>query len=152
MNRTISAAAAVLISTAAGAGAQAQTAPGGFYRQANQAAVMYQYGPAIFCQVQNEAQMAAYGGFPKVIVVAQLKMAGKQTGSCGWPHGFYRKSNGPAVYRLYGAPGSISEICHVINEQQMAAFGGFGQVKIVPPQSDLGRGRAAVTECNSRAG
>jgi hypothetical protein len=37
----------------------------------------------------------------------------------------------------------------VVNEQQMAAFGGFGKVAVVPPASDIGRGRGGVTECRN---
>lgn len=62
---------------------------------------MYQYTANLYCHVQNEAQMAAYGGFSKVQVV-RLKMTGRQTGDCGWPNGFYRRSSEPAVYRLSG--------------------------------------------------
>lgn len=124
------------------------TAAGGFYRQADRTEVMYQYTSSLFCHVQNEAQMAAYGGFSKVQVVPRLQMAGQQTGGCGWPNRFYRRSNEPKVYRLSG-PGFGSDICHVVNEQQMAAFGGFGKVTVVPPSSDLGRGRGAVTECKN---
>lgn len=138
---------AILLAAAACSAVQAQTVIGGFYRQADQAAVMYQYAPTAFCHVQNEGQMAAYGGFSKVKVVPLLAMLGRQTGECGWPDGFYRRSNEPAVYRLFDGA-----ICHVVNERQMAAFGGFKLVKVVRPASDLARGRGGVTECNVRAG
>jgi hypothetical protein len=141
---TIAAVAAGLSLTCATSNAQA---PGSFYRQSNQPAVMYQYTASLFCQVQNETQMAAYGGFAKVQVVPRVQMAGRQTGTCGWPNGFYRRSNEPAVYRLTGngvAPGIGADICQVVNEQQMAAFGGFGQVKVVQPTSEIGRGRNPV--------
>lgn len=88
--------------------AQAQTTVGGFYRQANQTAVMYQYGRDLYCHVQNETQMAAFGGFSKVTQVPRLAMTGRQTGDCGWPNGFYRRSNETAVYRLYG-PGGLAQ-------------------------------------------
>lgn len=136
-------------------GAQAQTAIGGFYRQSGQPAVLFQYTRDFYCQVQNEGQMAAYGGFSKVTEVPRLAMAGRQTGACSWPNGFYRRSNETAVYRLYGVgvvSGVGADICHVVNEQQMAAFGGFRQVRVVAPTSDLARGRGAVSPCNTRAG
>lgn len=128
----------------------AQT-PGVFFRQADRPDVMMQYQPNLYCHVQNENQMAAYGGFGQVQVVPQLRMVGTQTGDCGWPNGFYRKANDPAVYRLYGT-GQQSfnlgeSICHVVNEQQMAANGGFSQVRVVSANSDLGRGRSPVVEC-----
>jgi hypothetical protein len=36
-----------------------------------------------------------------------------------------------------------------VNEQQMAAFGGFGLVKVVQPTSELGRGRNQVAPCRN---
>ena len=132
--------------------AQAQASAGSFYRQNNAAAVMYQYSGNNFCHVQNEAQMAAYGGFSRVQVVPRLMMAGMQSGTCGWPNGFYRRSDRPEVYRLSGSggiPNVGADICHVVNEQQMAAFGGFRLVKVVPPNSDIGRGRRPVTPCRN---
>lgn len=130
--------------------ASAQAVVGGFYRQADRPAVMYQYMAGHYCHVQNEAQMAAFGGFAKVKVVPRIAMVGTQTGTCGWPNGFYRRSNEAAVYRLSGT-GVVANvgpnICHVVNEQQMAAFGGFRLVKVVPPTSELGRGRSKITPC-----
>lgn len=135
---------------AAGQPGSAQT-PGVFFRQADRAEVMMQYQPNLYCHVQNENQMAAYGGMGQVQVVPQLHMAGTQTGDCGWPNGFYRKGTDPAVYRLYGTGQqrfNLGEsICHVTNEQQMAAYGGFSQVRAVSATSDLGRGRSPVVEC-----
>jgi hypothetical protein len=130
--------------------ALAQGGVGGFFRQADQPAVMFQYTLQTYCHVQNEAQMAAYGGFSRVQVVPRLMMMGRQTGTCGWPNGFYRRSDRPEVYRLSGrgvVPNVGPDICHVVNEQQMAAYGGFRLVKVVPPTSDIGRGRRPVTPC-----
>jgi len=143
----VKASGAILLAVAACFAVQAQTAIGGFYRQADQAPVMYQYTATAFCHVQNESQMAAYGGFSKVKVVPLLAMLGRQTGDCGWPDGFYRRSNEPAVYRLFDGA-----VCHVVNERQMAAFGGFKLVKVVMPTSDLARGRGGIAPCNVRAG
>lgn len=127
--------------------AQPRTAPGGFYRQANMAAVMYQYAPDRYCHVQNEAQMAAYGGFGRVRVVPYLQMWGRPTGACGWPNGFYRRANETAVWQL-GGPGQVGNmVCHVRDERQMMRFGGFGQVRVVPPGSDLMRGRSMMGGC-----
>ncbi|RVT96091.1 hypothetical protein EOD42_13285 [Rhodovarius crocodyli] len=136
-------------------GAAAQTQPGNFYRQSDRPAVMYQYTRDYYCQVQNEAQMAAFGGFSKVRQVPRLAMSGQQTGSCGWPNGFFRRSNETVVYRMSGvgvAPEFGPDICSVANEAQMAAFGGFGRVRVVPPTSDLARGRRMSGVCNPRAG
>ncbi|MBS7792393.1 hypothetical protein KTR66_20540 [Roseococcus sp. SDR] len=146
---------AALLSLAFMAGAEAQTAVGGFYRQTNQNAVMFQSARDRYCQVQSESQMAAFGGFSKVTVVPRIAMLGQQTGACAWPNGFYRRTNETAVYRLYGVgtvAGIGTDICHVVNEQQMASFGGFRLVKVVAPTSDLGRGRGPVAPCNTRAG
>lgn len=140
-------ASSILLAAASCSSVQAQTVVGGFYRQADQTPVMYQYSAKNYCHVQNEGQMAAYGGFDMVEVVSVLAMRGRQTGSCAWPDGFYRRSNEPAVYRLFDG-----SICHVINGEQMAAFGGFDIVTVVKPASDLARGRGEVTECNARAG
>lgn len=125
---------------------------GGLYRQSDQAAVVFNYAPDLYCRVQNEDQMAAYGGFERVQVVSQLPRRGRPTGDCGWPNGFYRRSDEAAVYRLSGVgvvPYVGGDICHVVDEQQMSAFGGFAQVRVVSPESDLGRGRWRVTDCVS---
>jgi hypothetical protein len=140
-------ASSILLAAATCSAAQAQTVVGGFYRQVDKAPVMYQYSASNYCHVQNEGQMAAFGGFAKVKVVSVLAMRGQQTGDCSWPDGFYRRSNEPAVYRLFDG-----SICLVVNEQQMAAFGGFKLVKIVKPTSDLARGRGNFARCNARAG
>ncbi|WPB84931.1 hypothetical protein [Sediminicoccus rosea] len=116
---------------------------------------MFQYTRDRYCHVQSESQMAAYGGFSKVTVVPRLAMMGQQTGTCAWPNGFYRRRNETAVYRLYGVgvvAGVGTDICHVVNEQQMGSFGGFQQVRVVQPTADFGRGRGPVSPCNTRAG
>jgi hypothetical protein len=122
-----------------------------FFRQRDQPAVMFQFQADMYCHVQNEDQMAAYGGFGQVRVVPRLQMAGQQTGDCDWPNGFYRRSNAPEVYRLFGGTPGLANvggsICHVVNEQQMAAYGGFSQVRVVNPASDLGHGRGEVAPC-----
>lgn len=130
-----------------------QPAKGGrFYQKSGQPAVMFQYTDALWCHVQTPRQMNAYGGFKLVIKVPILKMVGRQTGDCGWPNGFYRRNNEPAVYRLSGAsvvPNVGLDICHVINPKQMALFGGFGKVVVVEPVADIGRGRRTMTECRN---
>jgi hypothetical protein len=120
-----------------------------FYRQADKPEVYFQFSTEGHCHVQNEWQMAAYGGFDQVKVVPRVAMNGRFLGACGWPNGFYRRESKPEVYRLTGEtlPGIGQDICHVINETQMAAFGGFAQVKVVPDTSDIGRGRKAVRPC-----
>lgn len=125
---------------------------GNFYRQDGKPEVYFQYTPDHYCHVQNEAQMAAFGGFGKVEVLKELNLLGSTTGDCGWPNGFYRKNNDASVYNLSGSqppylPNLGRDICHVINETQMAAFGGFGKVVVIPDSSDIHRGRDAVTEC-----
>ncbi len=123
---------------------------GSFYRQSNRPEVYFQYTDLLYCHVQNEWQMNAYGGFNQVNVVSQLSLKGQKTGACGWPNGFYRRENQAAVYRMSGkgvAPNIGPDICHVINEQQMAQFGGFGVVMVVPGASDLNRGRGAISKC-----
>lgn len=37
--------------------------------------------------------------------------------------------------------------CHVQNEAQMNVYGGFGQVRVVSSNSDLGRGRTFTGGC-----
>jgi hypothetical protein len=134
--------------------AQAQ-APGLFFRQADRPEVMFQFRPDAHCHVQNQDQMAAYGGFARVQVVPALRMGGASTGECAWPDGFYRRSNGPEVYRLHGGDRNSDstafrighDICHVVNEEQMEAFGGFGQVRVVAPTSELENGRGRPRDC-----
>jgi hypothetical protein len=125
----------------------------GFYRQQNRPEVYLKYRSAFYCHVQNEEQMGTFGGFDKVKVSSSVNLVGKNTGDCGWPNGFFRRSNQPEVYRMYG--GGIPEFnigdsfCHVANEAQMNAFGGFEQVRVVPPSSDLGRGRNFTGDCSN---
>jgi hypothetical protein len=125
----------------------------GFYKQQDRPEVSLAYRSTFYCHVQNEEQMGAFGGFDKVKVSSSLNLVGKNTGDCGWPNGFFRRSNQPEVYRMYG--GGIPEFnigdsfCHVANEAQMNAFGGFGQVRVVPPSSDLGRGRNFTGDCSN---
>jgi hypothetical protein len=95
--------------------------------------------------------MSAFGGGGRVQVVGNLSLSGTNTGDCGWTNGFFRRSNKPEVYRMFGS--GIPEFnigdrfCHVASESQMNAFGGFGQVRVVSPSSDLGRGRNFTGEC-----
>jgi len=123
---------------------------GSFFRQSDRPEVYYQFRADMHCHVQNEAQMAAYGGFGRVQVVPRASMRGQFTGGCSFPNGFYRYRNRPEVYRLFGSnglPNGGNDICHVVNEQQMARFGGFGIVRVVPDSSDIGRGRGQVRPC-----
>ena len=130
--------------------ASAQSSAGGFYREADQPVVMYQYLPNRFCHVQNKAQMEAFGGFPLVNVVRVLNMVGLQTGDCGWPNGYYRRSDGPTVYRLTGS-GPVAnlgrDICYVVSPKQLQDLGGAGHVMVIPPESDIGRGRGNIAAC-----
>ncbi|NBC36085.1 hypothetical protein GTZ99_05880 [Novosphingobium sp. FSY-8] len=129
---------------------QAEDFAGAFVRQADKPEVMWQYAPDLYCHVQNETQMALFGGFGKVKVVPKMAMAGRSTGDCGWPNGFYRRDNETPVFKLSGVglvPAIGPNICHVVNETQMALFGGFGKVQPVPPTSDIARGRGGMTEC-----
>lgn len=124
--------------------------PPKFYRQSDQPEVYYQFRSDMHCHVQNEGQMAAFGGFDQVTIVTEVSMAGQFTGGCGWPNGFYRAEDRPEVYRLTGdngLPNMGNDICHVVNEQQMAAFGGFGIVQVVQAGSDIGRGRGTIMPC-----
>jgi hypothetical protein len=52
---------------------------------------------------------------------------------------FYRHSNEQAVFRV-----SATMYCLVISESQMAAFGGFAQVRVVPPGLDFKRGKTPL--------
>jgi len=123
----------------------------GFYRQQDRPEVYLVYHPGFYCHVQNEDQMNAFGGFGRVQVVSSLSLSGTNTGDCGWSNGFFRRSNQPEVYRMYGSGIPKFNIgdsfCHVQNEAQMNAYGGFGQVRVVSPNSDLGRGRTFTGGC-----
>ena len=132
---------------------EAQAPQSGFFRQSDQPSVYFWYEPNLYCHVQNPEQMESYGGFSQGHVVPRLAMTGRQTGDCGWSNGFFRRSNAPEIYRLSGSVPSRfnlgESICHVVNQAQMEAFGGFAQVRVVNPTSDLGRGRGAVTACTN---
>lgn len=123
----------------------------GFYKQQDRPEVYLVYRSGAYCHVQNEEQMSALGGFSKVQVSGSLNLVENNTGECGWPNGFFKRSNQPEVFRMYG--GGIPEFnigdrfCHVANEAQMNAYGGFGQVRRVSPSSDLGRGRTFTGDC-----
>jgi uncharacterized protein YvpB len=123
----------------------------GFYKQQDRPEVYLVYRPGFYCRVQNEDQMNGFGGFGRVQVVNRLSLSGTNTGDCGWSNGFFKRSNQPEVYRMYGS--GIPEFnigdsfCHVQNETQMTAYGGFGQVRVVAPNSDLGRGRTFTGGC-----
>ena len=125
---------------------------GGFYRQRGEAAVMFQFAESLHCVVQNPSQMGSFGGWDRVLVVERLAMEGNSTGICGWPNGFYRRSNEPHVYRLHGqgALGLGHRACHVVNPRQMALFGGFAQVQLVEPSSNLFQNREQPGECPDR--
>lgn len=124
-------------------------AVGGFYRQRDRPEVMFQFAPLNHCHVENPNQMTAYGGFSRVRDVPRLALRGTSTGECGWPNGFFRRSNEQAVYRLYGDGdfrlGRLA--CLVIDPRQMALFGGFRLVATVEPNADLFRGRQQPEPC-----
>ncbi|MEA5535387.1 hypothetical protein [Crocosphaera sp. XPORK-15E] len=134
--------------------AQSSRVTQGFYRQQDRPEVYLVYSPKFYCHVQNEDQMAVFGGFGKVRVVTTLNLTTiNYTGDCGWPNGFLRRSNEPEVYRMYGSGipqfNIGNNFCHVINEAQMNAFGGFSKVRVVSPNSDLGRGRTFTNDCQT---
>ena len=76
----------------------------GFYRQTDGAAVYYvQPASKTVCMVANPSMMDAYGGFKSVHVVGRdvdIQAAGKMTGTCRWPPGYYRKPDTDVVYRV----------------------------------------------------
>lgn len=123
----------------------------GFYRQKDHPEVSLVYKPGLQCHVQNDDQMTAFGGFWRVKILERLNLSGRNTGDCGFPNGFFRLSNRPEVFRLYGS--GIPELdigdrfCHVTTEAQMNAYGGFSQVRVVHPGSNLGRGRTFTNGC-----
>ncbi|MEH2387903.1 MAG: hypothetical protein V7K14_19425 [Nostoc sp.] len=124
----------------------------GFYRQQNRPEVYLIFQTGFYCHVQNEDQMKAFGGFRLVFTSNSLNLSGRYTGDCGWPNGFFRGSNRPEVYRMYGRLGLAGfalgdRYCHVRNEAQMNAYGGFRVVRVVSPSSNLGRGRNFRGEC-----
>jgi hypothetical protein len=121
-----------------------------FLRKIDENAVYFQFQPAMYCHVQNDSQMAAYGGHGRVTITPEWRPKGSSTGRCGWPIGFYRKANEPAVYRVYQPFGPFSvgtQICHVTDEAQMFRFGGFGVVQVVSPDSDLHLGQQNTGSC-----
>lgn len=122
---------------------------GSFYRQQNRPEVILQHPEGDYCHVQNPAQMEAYGGFGQVRVVPVLTPRGRFTGPCAWPNGYYRRSNDPTVWSLYGRSDSAAgaRACRVANPAQMERFGGFGQVRVVDANADLLRERREQGLC-----
>jgi hypothetical protein len=146
-----------IIDMAAANSAYSRTIPNGtairgsFYQQQGRPEVMFQFADSYHCLVQNPSQMSAYGGWSRVQKVRSLAMRGESTGACGWPDGFFRRVDQPAVYRLYGlGPMKLGRYsCHVVDPPQMERFGGFGQLVTVEASSDLFRGRERPTECSN---
>ncbi len=126
------------------AGAQAPASAQGFafFRQSQDPAVYWQFTPYQYCHVQNPAQMNAYGGFGQVRVMQNPPLRGEFAGPCPWPDGFWRRSDRPEVYLI-----RRGRICHVINPPQMEAYGGFGRVRVVPPDSRVTVGLGRVGPC-----
>ena len=52
---------------------------------------------------------------------------------------FYRHDDEQSVFRV-----SKTQYCLVADPAQMAAFGGFDQVRVVPPSIDFRRGKKAM--------
>lgn len=129
--------------------AEAQTSVGQFYRQSDRPEVMFQYDNDYHCHVQNPSQMEAWGGFGLVNTLPRVQMRGEFTGPCPFPDGFYRLSNDARVYRLYGGGmfnvGEFS--CYVTDPAQMARYGGFGQVRVIEPSSDISIARPRPGPC-----
>ena len=53
--------------------------------------------------VANPSMMEAYGGFKIVHVVGHdvdIEGAGKMTGACHWPAGYYRRADTDVVYQV----------------------------------------------------
>lgn len=121
----------------------------GFYREKRDRTVYYQYERNRYCGVQNEEQMKIFGGFKQVREVDRLRLKGRNTGGCRWPNGFYRRSNGPAVYMLegYGSGKDGGRICEIATPQQLRQLGGNKRVKVVPGNSNLEAGRSKVRPC-----
>lgn len=124
----------------------------GFYKTSARPSVFLVYNTKAFCHVQNEDQMAAFGGGDKVVTVSRLNFGGrKSTGDCGWPNGFFKRAGAAECYRMYGSGISSFNIgdgyCHVVDDAQMIAFGGYELMREVSSGSDLGRGRTFAGDC-----
>lgn len=121
----------------------------GFYREKRDHTVYYQYDQRRYCGVQSEEQMKMLGGFSQVRAVDRLRLNGRNTGACSWPNGFYRRSNGPAVYMLegYGDGHDGGRICVIATPQQLRQLGGNKRVKVIPANSNLEAGRSKVRPC-----
>ncbi len=124
----------------------------GFVRQQGQPAVYYQYSDTHYCHVQNDVQMAAFGGASQVRVTNNIHLRGQFTRNCGWPNGFFRRSTEPQVYMMYGnsfIPNLGESYCHVKDEHQLGILAnqtGYS-VKVVEPNSDFDAGRSFTGTC-----
>jgi hypothetical protein len=122
---------------------------GGFFRHRSEKAVSFVFKNDWKCTVQNEEQMAAFGGFNRVLVIdnaGHLNIA--DSGACGWPNGLYRRRDEREVFRLYGdeLPARVgTKLCHVVDEEQLAKYG--GGVMEVAARTDLLRGRSHLGSC-----
>lgn len=76
----------------------------GFYRYTDGQAVYYvQPAAKTICMVANPSMMESYGGFKVVRAVGHdvdIEGAGKLTGTCRWPPGYYRKADTDVVYQV----------------------------------------------------
>lgn len=140
----------------------AATAPqqAGFYRQVDQAEVYMVYAPGqLYCWVQNPSQLTMLSKGAKTQVAARLSLPGQNTGYCGWPNGLFRVDGTPEVYYLSGSSpysgfGLGDAACHVKDPAQLEAFrrAGAGNTAVVPPGSELQRGRTFAGPCADPGG
>lgn len=102
------------------------------------------YSGSKWCHIKYEHQMEAFGG-ALVHIAAQSNIGEWRTWTqtCGWPDGFFKEQGNPRVYRLYEG----TRWCWISSEDVMNAFGGWGLVRDIGANSDLGRWRSYSGEC-----
>ena len=129
--------------------------PGGFYRVPSlwPDAVMRTFEPTKgWCLMANADQSESYrrlGATVRDLPGVVNVLAGPYLGLCGFPEGFYR-GKGTAAVRYMRPDTGWS--CHVQNETQMEAYGGFTRVQDVALMSTASSqsplfGRADIGEC-----
>ncbi len=106
----------------------------GFYRQNNEAAVYHLFQGDRACAVTTPDQLRILGGEGHVQVRSNTDFLTKRvkTGHCGWPAGYYKAANGPAIWKVTveptGQTGFQGFACRVENPSQLRAFGAIDRV------------------------
>lgn len=89
--------------------------------------------PAIALAACASTKCPPSTGVPEPVAAAVPSLGLERRVTARVSPGFYRHADEPTVYRV----GSNGSACVILSVQQMAAYGGFSRVKIVPHAVDF---------------